>query len=1350
MGTNYCKINNALNDNDMKKNIYYTLFLTGFWMLLLGIAVPVKGQTLTTVFSDDFESRTVGTTATANGYLNTSSTSGSSQVIASGTGSSGTKYVNMTGSTASSDPRNCYLTKQVGVTSGQTYIFSIYTLGVSNKASTISFSGTSLGTQNKGSVAGTGAWQKRSYTFTATATENVNFTVYVYATGNVYVDDILLQRQQWNVAASANNVSYGSVSGTGLKDPGTSVSLTATPSSGYYFVNWTEGGSTVSTSATYTFTATSDRTLMANFESSSSSITVGGTLSSFTSTYGSTSAEQSFTVSGSSLLSSVLVIPPSNFEVSLTSGSGFQSSVSISPSSGTIASTPVYIRMKATAPAATYNAANITINNQTLSCSGTVSQKALTMSGLTVPASKIYNGTTTAVVTDAKALQATEAIGTGTSSDGKPYTGDAVSITGTPVGTYNSKDVSSATTVTYSGLSLTGAQAANYTLTIQGTSSATITAKALTMTGLSVPASKIYDGTTSAIVTDAKALLTSEATGTGTTSDGKPYIGDEVSITGTPVGTYNSKNVTSATTVTYSGLSLTGAEAANYTLTIQGTSAATITAKALSVSGYSIAAKDYNGNTTSGTITKGTITGFVGSETVTATATCTLSSPNVYGETGTIVYTLVNGTNGGLASNYSLANKTYWAQINQRQLNITAGNQTVTYGTAASAVTAAGTYTPTGFVGSDNSGIISGTATYTTTYTNTTAAGTSGVTITYDAGLSTTYGNYWINKPTGTITITKANPTLSVSGTQSFTYNGSAQGPATVSYNGDGGTPTLLYTSTDGGGYSSEIAPTNAGAYQVVASAAAGTNYNAATSSAYAFSITAAANNNTGGNITDAGLSDVQLANTDITVTSGELVINTGKTVRSITVNGGAKLTVPTGQTLTLTNLTLKSDASSTSTFKPEGTGSLVVTGTTAVEQYLANTRNYYVSSPVSNAIAPAGYTYYGRDESLSNLGWVPVSVGAGLTAGKGYIALPGAADAPITFTTQSGGSLNTGNVTVNLTYTPAATSGKGYNLIGNPYPSHLNWTKAFTDANVAKIEPSIWYRTKVGNGNTGGWSFKTYNAFTGDAVPLGTTGIIPPMQGFWVLAKQTTTIQFTDDMRSHETGNALKAPAAQNLDRKKLRLQVSNGTRADEALLVFDANASDNYDSYDSPKMLNNATDIADIYTVADAKKLVINGMNDVEYDTEIPIGFGTLTAGDFSISRSEMTNFEAGTRIMLIDKLNPTTEFELTDGVAYNFSAPITAASTDRFSLLFRAPGVATGIDNASKLNTQVFVNAANQIVISAPVKSSYAIYNAMGQLIENGAITSNYQTSNFKLAAGVYVVKVGNTNSTRVIIK
>ena len=57
----------------------------------------------------------------------------------------------------------------------------------------------------------------------------------------------------------------GTVSGGGPKTCGGSVSVVATPGSGFRFANWTDGGNVVSTAATYTFTASGDRTLVANF-----------------------------------------------------------------------------------------------------------------------------------------------------------------------------------------------------------------------------------------------------------------------------------------------------------------------------------------------------------------------------------------------------------------------------------------------------------------------------------------------------------------------------------------------------------------------------------------------------------------------------------------------------------------------------------------------------------------------------------------------------------------------------------------------------------------------------------------------------------------------------------------------------------------------------------------------------------------------------------------------------------------------------------------------------------------------------------------------------------------------------
>ena len=69
----------------------------------------------------------------------------------------------------------------------------------------------------------------------------------------------------YTITVSVNLIEGGSVMGGGTYQEGLSCTVTATPNSGYTFSNWTEGGTVVSTNASYTFTVTGNRTLVANF-----------------------------------------------------------------------------------------------------------------------------------------------------------------------------------------------------------------------------------------------------------------------------------------------------------------------------------------------------------------------------------------------------------------------------------------------------------------------------------------------------------------------------------------------------------------------------------------------------------------------------------------------------------------------------------------------------------------------------------------------------------------------------------------------------------------------------------------------------------------------------------------------------------------------------------------------------------------------------------------------------------------------------------------------------------------------------------------------------------------------------
>ena len=69
----------------------------------------------------------------------------------------------------------------------------------------------------------------------------------------------------YTVSVSANPTNGGTVSGGGTYQQGQSCTVNAVPATGYTFTNWTENGNVVSTNANYSFTANSNRTLVANF-----------------------------------------------------------------------------------------------------------------------------------------------------------------------------------------------------------------------------------------------------------------------------------------------------------------------------------------------------------------------------------------------------------------------------------------------------------------------------------------------------------------------------------------------------------------------------------------------------------------------------------------------------------------------------------------------------------------------------------------------------------------------------------------------------------------------------------------------------------------------------------------------------------------------------------------------------------------------------------------------------------------------------------------------------------------------------------------------------------------------------
>jgi len=483
------------------------------------------------------------------------------------------------------------------------------------------------------------------------------------------------------------------------------------------------------------------------------------------------------------------------------------------------------------------------------------------------------------------------------------------------------------------------------------------------------------------------------------------------------------------------------------------------------------------------------------------------------------------------------------------------------------------------------------------------------------------------------------------------------------------------------------------------------------------------------------------------------LTIDQDANLASVTVNPGSKLTVNSGKNFTATTLTLNSDPSlGTATFVDNGTSTIT---TATVNQYLSAGRNWYIASPVTTANASVvtsanGNVLYKYDESSNN--WVTES--GSFNTGAGYVATVGASNAGnYTFT----GTLNNGNVSDIPLTRHAGVTKEGFNLVGNPYPSYLNAMTAINNAGSGNIEPTIWYRTKYNSV----YYFETVNTTSG----VGTnnsgngavTAYIPPMQSFWVRVasgKTSATLNFTNAMRSHESGtNRLKAPTAANSNQEILRLQVSNNINSDEAVIYFNSNASDTYDVYDSPKQSNANVSIPEIYTLAGTEQLVINGLNSIQYNAEIPVGFSTGQSGNLTIKASQFSSFDAGTQLILRDNvLNTEQDLTVAD---YSFTSDITTNNTSRFSLIFKAPSVTTGINLSTNENVWISTNSNNQIVINGirNGETSVAVYNTLGQQVAAKNLTSNVNLIDTRLVSGVYTITLnsaGKSATTKVIIK
>ena len=510
------------------------------------------------------------------------------------------------------------------------------------------------------------------------------------------------------------------------------------------------------------------------------------------------------------------------------------------------------------------------------------------------------------------------------------------------------------------------------------------------------------------------------------------------------------------------------------------------------------------------------------------------------------------------------------------------------------------------------------------------------------------------------------------------------------------------------------------------------------------------------------------------------------------------KLTLTAGLFNAGNYLTLKSTSSSTASVAPV-LGS--ISGNVTVERYIPAKRAYRaLTSPVNttNSIRAnwqengTGNTTNGFDIWSNSGGTGIISGGSGsslLSYNSSNNTWSGITDTTTSSSLLSGsvnkpfmafvtGPYGTGNVTSGATATTVRATGalftgnqtyantaNQYTFIGNPYASPLDLTSMLNDTDNAAFGGNIW----VWDANaTGLNSVGTYNLFnngtytnvTSNPVVTSSTQI-QSGQAFFVKSAAGGTFTIKEAHKGTAFSNAVFRTAAPELLRVGLYKQVNNEwSGRDGAMTVILSDAAANQEPN---KMANGTENIA--FTKNGANFASNHHLPLVASDV-LNVKVWNTTAGANYKLKINTEEFTATNLNATLEDLYTNSRTPLTlDGSAVEYPFTVTTdalSSGDRFRIVFQSS--ALGMNNPTATSFSIVPNPVTGDAFQVNLGSlatgtySYSICNAIGQEVAKGNINNAVQNTNYEVkmsnsATGIYIMKIkGSDNSvyTAKIIK
>ncbi len=534
-------------------------------------------------------------------------------------------------------------------------------------------------------------------------------------------------------------------------------------------------------------------------------------------------------------------------------------------------------------------------------------------------------------------------------------------------------------------------------------------------------------------------------------------------------------------------------------------------------------------------------------------------------------------------------------------------------------------------------------------------------------------------------------------------------------------------------------------------------------------------------------LKDLTLSGSTTATLGNTLNITAGATAGTVIVGSGTTLT--TGG-----NLIIKSNADGTARI---GNSSGTISGNVVVERYLPATRRAYrfLAAPVTTTggvfaswqesgtnaaglgiqvsglagAAPGGVdATTGLDKTLTGSSsmftyngsaWVAVTntKTTQLTPGAGFRVLVRgdrmtdlyASSTPAATATiiKATGAVGQGTVTLSSLVT-------GFNLLGNPYPSSIDWNATGWGAarNATNVYDAIYIYNPALTASTSSMTYPTYVNGVGTN---GGSNIIRSGQAFFVEAAASASISFLEAYKSTEVTGGFFRSAMPEMLRVTY---MQNNEHLDDIVIRFDNDAQADFDPrFDAISIGGDANGLA---SFKNADRLAIQTRPTAVGEDSVALSVRNTTTGNYQLKFSEMEGFAASTDITLLDKfLNVQYDVKQDSIVAFEITTDVNSKGDDRFWLFYNHKSTGINQQALAKNKINVYPNPASSIInmslkLTANQKSTYTynIYNQLGAIVQAGmADFANGKQAQINIDAfspGVYFITASNGSDLQTI--